>query len=242
MYTFDPQTPLRSSSLGQVPIPDENAVPNANGNAAKITPGLAPARDCRHWWRNRMNSAKKLQPVTPSPAASPTSKRRRKNLAERLEEQREQLWPDSCDEIWCRKQNDGFSTVPRVLSLVAALLKQLTKGNDGDPTSVYMELWCRATDQGIVQITDESECAFAAGYTGTRSLRTWNERMAVLVEFGVIKVAQSGNRKCAYVLLVNPLLAAARLRNNRKYKVPQEWWTAFTARAQQIGAVIPSDL
>lgn len=168
------------------------------------------------------------------------SRRQRKKLADRRADLREQYWPGSEAETWCRKSANGFATIPRVLPLVATLVKLLAKGSDGDPTSVYMELWSRATDEGIVQIKDEHECAYAAGYTGNRAHRTWKERMGTLVDFGLIKAQPSGNRDYAAVLLVNPLLAAARLKADKKRKVPPEWWTAFAARADEVGAEIPT--
>lgn len=167
------------------------------------------------------------------------SRRQRKHLSERRADLREVYWPGSSFEVWNRKTANGFATIPRILPLVAALVKFLAKGRDGDPTSVYMELWSRATDEGIVQIKDELECAYASGYAGRRAHRTWKERMGTLVDFGLIKAQQSGNREYSAVLLVNPLLAAARLKADKKYKVPGEWWSAFNARAEEVGAEVP---
>lgn len=172
-------------------------------------------------------------------AEAKPSRRKRKNLAERREALRESHWPDSEKLIWTRKTHDGFTTVPRLLSLVAALAKHLAKGAEGDPSSAYYELWCRATDEGIVQLKDEQECAYAAGYVGTRALRTWRERMGTLEDLGLIKSQAAGNRQYANVLLINPLLAAARLRADKKRKVPDEWWAAFQSRADEVGAEIP---
>lgn len=170
--------------------------------------------------------------------ASP-SRRKRKNLAERRAEQRDSLWPDSEKELWSRKSNDGFTTIPRVLPLVAALAKYLAKGKDGDPASVYFELWSRSTDEGIVQIRDEQECAYASGYSGPRAHRTWRERMGTLESLGLIRSRPSGVRPYAFVLLINPLLAAVRLHADKKRKVPEGWWVAFQVRASEIGAHIP---
>jgi hypothetical protein len=167
------------------------------------------------------------------------SQRQRKKLSERRSDLREEYWPNSEAEIWSRKSSDGYATIPRVLPLVAALAKHLAKGSEGDPTSVYMELWSRATDEGIVQIKDEQECAYAAGYTGNRAHRTWKERMGTLVDFGLIKAQPSGNRDYAAILLVNPLRAVVRLKANKKYKVPPEWWAAFKARTDEVGAEVP---
>lgn len=174
-------------------------------------------------------------------AEAKPSRRKRKNLSERRTELRETLWPDSEGLIWTRKSHDGYATIPRLLSLVAALAKYLAKGADGDPSCAYYELWSRATDEGIVQLKDEQECAYAAGYSGTRALRTWRERMGTLEDLGLIKAQAAGNRNYANILLINPLLAAARLRADKKRKVPDEWWTAFQSRVDEVGAEIPQE-
>src|SRR5260221_4028582 len=88
---------------------------------------------------------------------------------------REELWPGSCDEIWdiTDAELKGFATVPRLMPLVLHLIRILVEKNGGDPSSVYFELWCRDFGQGLVQISDEQECAYFSGYSSTRALRTW---------------------------------------------------------------------
>jgi hypothetical protein len=102
-----------------------------------------------------------------------------------------------------------------------------------------LELWCKDWGQGIISIQDEQECAFAAGYSGNRAVRTWKERMYALVELGFILAKQEGNREYGQVLLLNPLAVAARLRGEGR--VSDEWWTAFVRRANDIGAKIPAN-
>jgi hypothetical protein len=57
------------------------------------------------------------------------------------------------------------------------LLKELSGGRSGDPSPVYLELWCRNLGQGNITVSDEQECAYAAGCDGNRAVRTWKERM-----------------------------------------------------------------
>lgn len=110
-------------------------------------------------------------------------------------------------------------------------------GKRGSPGYVYLELWCRAFDEGLVSIKDEHEHAYAAGYTGTRALRTWRGHVLVLQELGFIAVKADGNREVGHVLLVNPVLVCCELRRNGR--VPDEWWTAFVQRANEIGVALP---
>ncbi len=158
--------------------------------------------------------------------------------ARRRERLRETLWPGSGSLIWQRSTNLGFTTVPRLLPLVLHLIRRLTE--KGDPTSVYLDLWCRSHDEGIVSIVDEEQCAYAAGYTGTRALRTWREHVGKLADLGFIRVKREGNREIGHVLLVNPLAVCSRL--HAEGRVPEEWWVAFASRASEIGATIPSPL
>ena len=132
----------------------------------------------------------------------------------------------------------GFATVSRLMPWICTLIRELSGGRAGDPSSVYLELWCKDWGQGIISIQDEQECAFAAGYSGNRAVRTWKERMFKLVETGFILARQEGNREYGQVLLLNPLAVCAELHD--KGSVPDEWWTSFVRRAGEIKASIPA--
>ena len=171
------------------------------------------------------------------PATGVAARRKRKRAGERRTDIREQLWPGSEAEIWNRLQNHGFCTIPRLLPLICALIKQLSKS--GDASSVYLDLWSRAFDEGYVAIRHEDECAFSSGYSGPRATRTWTERMELLEELGFIRCKSAGIRRFAHVLIVNPLLVIAHLRSKGKPRVPDEWWAAYIVRADEIGAELP---
>ncbi len=190
---------------------------------------------------------KRAQPPPPPPppppaptvpdAAVATNKRARRKLHERRADMRDELWPGSADEVWWRKTNDGFTTIPRILPLMTVLLRHLTKNERGDSTSVYMELWARAYDEGYLQINNQLDDVYASGYTGSRALRTWQERMRLLEDHGFIKIKPNGAQEFGHVLLINPLLVAARVKNDGR--TPDEWWAAFRSRVDEIGAEIP---
>ncbi len=166
--------------------------------------------------------------------------RRQSKAAQKRERLRDALWPSAAESVWSRHSNDGFTTVPRILPLVMHLIKRLAK--KGDPSSVYFELWCRAFDEGIVTVSDEMVSAYAAGYSGTRAMRTWREHMLQLQELGFIEVKPAGNREIGHVLILNPLLVSARLYATKPKLVTEEWWSAFVGRANEIGAEIPEQL
>lgn len=156
---------------------------------------------------------------------------------------REELWPGSEDLIWSihKKHIVGFTTISRLMPLVLHLIKILAseseKGKTGDPSPVYLDLWCRNFGQGIVTITDEEECAYSSGYASKRAVRTWKEHIFKLEELGFIKTKPQGNRDYAHILLLDPLQVC----RNKKNDVPPEWWTAFSKRAADIGALIPDE-
>ena len=176
------------------------------------------------------------QQTKPQKVLGPKASRR--TPEKRREELREALWPNSRDLIWSRKANKGFGTIPRVLPLVMLLIKLLC--DRGNPCLVYLELWARAFDEGIVTIRDEPACAYASGYTGTRATRTWREHMLKLEELGFIKTKPEGIRGIGHVLLLNPLAVCAQLYREKKQQIPEEWWSAFVTRAGEIGAEIPT--
>lgn len=158
--------------------------------------------------------------------------------ARRRESLREMLWPGSRDWVWSRNENQGFVTIPRLLPLILHLIKRLA--DKGDPTLVYLELWSRVYDEGIITVADEEKCAYAAGYTGTRALRTWREHVFLLRDLGFLLIKREGNREIGHILLLNPLAMCARL--NAEGKTPDGWWAAFAHRASEIGATIPQPL
>ncbi len=123
--------------------------------------------------------------------------------ADRRIKLRETFWKGSEHLFWNRKANDGYSTIPRLLSLVAALIKE--KAED-DPSRVYYDLWCRVWgDEGIVTDIDEDDFAYSSGYTGTRAKRTWTKHIWQLEKLKFIKVAPDGNRAIGTILMLDPL-------------------------------------
>lgn len=168
--------------------------------------------------------------------------RRRLNKADRNRQTlRDQLWPGSAKWIWDINDSEGvvgFATISRLMPLILHLVKILSNGDKtGDPGPVLLELWCRDYGQGLISIKHEGECAYAAGYSSNRAVRTWRGHMLKLVELGFIKAKADGISEYGQVLLVNPLAVCARLR--QEGKVPEEWWTSFTRRASEISATIP---
>jgi hypothetical protein len=149
------------------------------------------------------------------------------------EQVREQLWPGSSGDIFDRTKHDGFSTVPRILSLILGLIERLSdKGKNS--SRVYCELWFRAYDDKLIEVRDEQEIAFASGLT----VRRWKERIAVLQSLGFIRTAPAGNLTYGNILLRNPYVVVKEL-NDAGQITDQNWLGAYTRRASEIGYKLP---
>jgi hypothetical protein len=148
--------------------------------------------------------------------------------SERRAQLKARYWEE--DAAWTGSGN-GWFRAPRTLPLILGLLseKELTGGRDVTP--VYLELLARHMDGGVVEIGNEADHAYGAGYTGNRAIRTWHERMRLLEALGLIKSKQVGNQKYRLVLLVDPLIAITQL--HKKGKVAAEWWEAYTLRLME---------
>lgn len=143
------------------------------------------------------------------------------------------MWPDAPQAIWDRTAVKGFSTIPRVLPHVCALIRQLTK--PGDPTAVYIDLWARQMDDMLVDVESEAACAFSSGFCGNRAVRTWRERVDLLEDAKFIRVKPKGVVKHGYVLILNPLDVVLEMHSRSPRRVPEEWWNSFLSRADEVG-------
>jgi hypothetical protein len=149
----------------------------------------------------------------------------------RREEIKKELWPN--DIAWTGdKPATGWFRAPRTLPLVLTLLSDKKISGKSDPTRVYLELLARHRDSGIVEMVSPGEHSYAAGYIGARAVRTWQERMKLLDDLGLIRSVQGGNQLYKYVMLVHPTIAVKALYD--KGKVSKGWWDTY--RVRQIEA------
>jgi len=77
--------------------------------------------------------------------------------AQRRELKRNTLWADAEKNVWNRKTEKGYCTIPRTLPLIMTLIDYLSPKERGRASRVYHELWCRAYDEGFVELADEAE-------------------------------------------------------------------------------------
>jgi len=82
--------------------------------------------------------------------------------------------------------------------------------------------------EGFIEIKDEQEHAYGSGYSGSRAVRTWQERMRILEKLGFIKVKQVQNRTYGCVLLVHPAAVIEALVESGK--INKTWLDTYAIR------------
>lgn len=153
----------------------------------------------------------------------------KKAAQERRGKYKSEYWPK--DLAWTGEPPAmGWFKAPRTLPLILMLLSSKKVTDKKNPTSVYLELLSRHRDTGVVEMASEADHSFAAGYSGTRGIRTWQERMKLLEKLGFIKSVSGGNQTHKFVLLVHPSLAVKKLYDDGK--VDRGWWNTY--RQMQI--------
>jgi hypothetical protein len=100
---------------------------------------------------------------------------------------------------------------------------------------VYLDLWCRAFDDYVVEVRDEYEMAFSSGYDGQRAIRTWRERVTVLEHLGFVRAKTTSYGAYRYILILEPHRVIADLREDEK--IGDEVNLALHAQLLSIGAV-----
>lgn len=169
-----------------------------------------------------------------------------KKIAKRQQELRDRLWPGlNLKWLWQRKERSGFTTIPRCISLICAIIDDLTPGVPA--SSVYLDLWTRSFDENLVVLAKSREMAFHAGFVGQRAERTWKQRMKALGELGFIDLKEGPSGPLSYALIKNPYLVIKALKESGHQGVTAEKYNALVERCIDIGEtsldeVVPGDL
>jgi hypothetical protein len=156
-------------------------------------------------------------------------------IARKRLELRRKLWPDVKDEdLWCRTKKTGFTTIPRTMPLFMHIMDSMSKGKP--ISAVYLELWCRAFDDHVIELRDKTEMAFHSGFTGQRGVQTWSSRIDILNKLGFINVLPGAHGKQSYALLLNPYEVIRKHRTKKNTTISESAYTALVSRAHKIGA------
>ncbi len=160
--------------------------------------------------------------------------KRSSRMTQKRERLRKKFWPEIIEEnLWLRKKTNGFTTIPRALSIISVIMNSLTKGKP--VSSTYVTLWCYVFDEMTVTIQRPRQMAMESGFSGQRSENTWRNRMKKLEELGFIKSKPGASGYFHYVLLLNPYLVVKQLYINKNYKVPEDLYNTLADRIDEIG-------
>ncbi|MES2538354.1 MAG: hypothetical protein V4632_21045 [Pseudomonadota bacterium] len=156
---------------------------------------------------------------------------KKSSMAERAKGLRENFFPEIPPEwLWLRKRNDGYTTIPRTLAIVMAIIDSLSKNKPCGLT--YFVLWCRAWDDPMLTIDNPAVFAAEAGFSGERATVTWRQRMKTLKDLGFIACKEGATGGFHYVLILNPHLVIWKQRE----KIAQSLTMRLYDRGQEIGA------
>lgn len=162
------------------------------------------------------------------------SSQRAKKMKDKNLKLRARLWPGIEDEkLWSRHDRNGFTTVPRTMPLIMSIMDGMSKNKP--VSSTYLEVWCRAYDQGFT-VLKHDEMAFHAGFSGERAVRTWKERLRSLNDLGFIDLKGGASGPESYALILNPYHVIARHHENGTPGVTEARYNAMIARMSDIGA------
>lgn len=144
-------------------------------------------------------------------------------------------WPGlETKRLWIRTENVGFTTIPRTMCLIGRIMNQLA-GKGFPVLDTYLVLWCRVFDEALVEIRNEREVAFEAGFTGSRGVATWRARMNILKDLGFIDFRPGTASNFQYVLIFNPLIVIAEAYT--RLQIPEDMaYEALKARLIEVGA------
>jgi hypothetical protein len=122
---------------------------------------------------------------------------------------RDNLFENAEDRLWDRNRFHGFATIPKTMPYVCRILDELSKGRP--LASTYLALWCATWDDAFIKLGRTPDLAFAAGFSGQRGVRTFQDRVRKLVELGFVEVAPSGAQALGLAYLPNPHIQLMRL-------------------------------
>lgn len=158
-------------------------------------------------------------------------KKRKSKAQEKSIKLRAECWPELKEEdIWDRKKQAGFTTVPRTMPLLMAIIDSLSKNQPAG--QAYFVLWCHVFDESFLIIENPDIFAAETGFSGERKLSTWRQRMKTLQELGFISTKSGGAGDYQYVLIHNPHVVVHKLKD----KIPESLFRQLLSRAYDVGA------
>lgn len=146
------------------------------------------------------------------------------------------IWPKlNPDLLWNRKKRDGYTTIPRTLPIIGRILDELSK--NAPIGNTYLELWCRAHDEYVVDLKNPDELAFHSGFTGERAATTWRARMKKLADLGFIDIQPGASSEFGFALIYDPYQVIRAMRTTTPNAISLRSYNALAARCAEIGEI-----
>jgi hypothetical protein len=147
---------------------------------------------------------------------------------------RELHWPGAEPNLWNRKANKGFTTIPKTMPLILKAMDELSKG--APVSSTYLTLWCCTWDNSFVVLNRRGDMANAAGFGGQRGEHTWAARMKKLQELSFIDIKAGKSGPMSNAIIWNPHYA---IRHHHMIGTPgltEATYNSLVEWALEIGA------
>ena len=134
-----------------------------------------------------------------------------------------------------RKRTKGFVSVPRTMPIIGSIIDALS--DKGKPLfSAYLELWCKSNEKGFVIISKPVQTAFASGYSGSRGVSTWKERVRKLEKLNFIAIKGGPSGDINYIQIWNPYYVIMQHNANKTERFSENHYHALIERTSEIGA------
>lgn len=155
-------------------------------------------------------------------------------IAQKQLAQRNTLWPGVEPFLWNRKENKGFTTIPKTMPLIFKIMDEMSNGKP--VSSTYLGLWCATWDNSFVNISKANEMAHAAGFTGQRAEYTWAARMKILKELSFIDIKPGKSGPISHVIIFNPHTVINYHHQKKRSGLVEASYNMLIDRAIDIGA------
>ena len=147
---------------------------------------------------------------------------------------RELHWPGAEPNLWQRRVNKGFTTIPKTMPMILKIMDEMTKG--APVSTTYLTLWCNTWDNSFAVLSKPGDMANASGFGGQRGEHTWATRMRKLQELHFIDIKGGKSGPMSNAIIWNPHYV---LRWHHEQKTPgltQASYEALIEWALDIGA------
>lgn len=150
------------------------------------------------------------------------------------------------ENLWSRKEDKGFYTVPRTMPFIMEIIDELTVGSPA--SKPYLALWSRTEEKSlfgaemIVNMgNDLNQFAIESGYSSNRKETTLLDRLKRLEDFGFIKSATNSEKyfgRYEYILVMHPDVVIDHLHETGKFKDSEKLlslYRMYKMRLKEIG-------